>query len=594
MSDAGERSLSARAWLAAAALALLAACAPASAPAQARPAAAGVPLPSAAPASEPAATTLGAVPPSGPYAPGWDVLHYDVEIALPEGAGWIAGRTTVRAARTTAAVASLPLDLIGLAVTGIRVGGSGVQFTHANGKVTVPVGMGRVGDTVEVEVTYAGTPDDGLVIGKTVGGQPSAFADNWPDRARYWFPSIDHPADKATVAFTVHAPAAWQVVSNGVMTGAPVATPAAVGGAAGARRTWRWRTDVAIPTYTMVIGATALAADTVGTAACGQAPRSPRADRCVAVTTWLYPEDRQKGAASFRRAALMLDLFAHWIGPFPYEKLAHVQSSTRYGGMENVAAIFYDEKAIAQGRDIESTVAHETAHQWFGDSVTEADWRHLWLSEGFATYFAALFYQWTDGEAAFRREMDDARAIYLRSEIAARPVIDPQAADLFGLLNANNYQKGSWILHMLRGVVGDSAFHAGIRSYYASHRDATALTADIQAAMEHASGRELGWFFEQWLTRPGYPMLRVTRHWDPAAREVVVDVEQTQPAGWPRFRIPTTLLVRGPWGERRQAIELTGTRTTVRVAEPAEADTAIVDPDGWVLAVGDPAGSGVR
>jgi aminopeptidase N len=343
----------------------------------------------------------------------------------------------------------------------------------------------------------------------------------------------------------------------------------------------------------MVIGATELAVDTVGRAACGRAARSPRADGCVAVTTWLYPADREKAAPSFRRAGRMVDLFAEWIAPFPYEKLAHVQSSTRFGGMENVAAIFYDERAISEGRDIEGTVAHETAHQWFGDSVTEADWRHLWLSEGFATYFAALFYEWADGRDAFRREMDDARTTVLRSDVVDRPIIDPDAADLFGLLNPNNYQKGAWVLHMLRGVVGDAAFQRGIRDYYERHQHGTALTADLEAAMERASGTELGWFFEQWLNRPGYPQLRVAHRYDAATNEVVVDVEQTQKASWPRFRVPTTVLVRGPWGERRQPVQLDGARTTVRVAAPAAADAVTVDPDGWVLAVAEGA-SGAR
>ena len=571
------------------AVALLAACVPMAARAQA--------LPSGPPASEPAATKPGAVPPSGAYAAGWDALHYDIELALPEGPGWIAGRTTIRVLRTAIKVAraddasfagvaaELPLDLVGLAVDGVKVNGRAARSRLENGKLLVDTGPGNPGDTVTVEVTYSGVPDDGLVLGKTVEGTPSAFADNWPDRARYWFPSIDHPDDKATVSFTVHAPAAWEVVANGTLVAPPSPTPASAGGPAGARRTWRWRTDVPIPTYTMVVGATALAVDTVGTAACGRAPLSPRADHCIAVTTWIYPQDRAKAAPSFKRAAKIVDLFSDWIGPFSYEKLAHVQSSTRFGGMENVAAIFYDEKGIAQGRNIESTVAHETAHQWFGDSVTEADWHHLWLSEGFATYFAALFYEWADGEPAFKREMNDARSTYLRSDVTDQPIVDPAARDLFELLNQNNYQKGAWVLHMLRGVVGDSAFHAGIRSYYAAHRNGNALSSDLQAAMEKSSGKPLDWFFDQWLNKPGYPTLRVTHRYDAATKEEVVDVEQTQKAAWPRFRIPTQVLIKGAWGERRQAVELSGARTSVRIAAPTAADAAIVDPDGWVLQI---------
>ena len=541
------------------------------------------PLPTAAPDREPAPIPPGKAPASGAYAPGWDVLHYDIEIALPEGPGWIAGRTRISLTRTDMPDSVLRLDLVGLAAQRVMVNGNDVPVDQEQGKLIVATGPGSVRDIVQVEVLYSGVPDDGLVLDKTLLGKPSAFADNWPDRARYWFPSVDHPSDKATVTFTVHAPATWQVVANGTQIGEPTPTPVGTGGPPGDRRTWRWRSNVAIPTYTMVVGATALAVDTVGVAACDRAPASPRADHCVPITTWLYPEDRAKGAASFKRAAKMVDLFSDWIGPFAYEKLAHVQSSTRFGGMENVSAIFYSEQAIDGGQSIESTVAHETAHQWFGDSVTEADWHHLWLSEGFATYFAALFYEWTDGEAAFQREMEGARLSYIRSADPDKSVLDPNATDLFALLNHNNYEKGGWVLHMMRGVVGDSAFHAGIRDYYANHKNGTALTDDLRAAMEKASGRDLGWFFDQWLTKPGYPVLRVGQRWDEATHEVVVDIDQTQRATWPRFRIPTEVVVRGSWGERRQAIEISGARTTVRIPAPAPADAAVVDPGNWVL-----------
>lgn len=542
------------------------------------------PLPSAAPASEPAPIPPGKAPPAGAYAPGWDAIRYDVELALPEGPGWIAGRAHLAVARVEPVDTILRLDLVGLLAESVTVDGRGVPVVQRDGKLIVPTGPGRAGDAVQVDVVYSGVPDDGLILGRTQGGTASAFVDNWPDRARFWFPSIDHPSDKALVAFTVHAPAAWSVVANGTLVaGYPIETPAGAGGMSGARRTWRWRNNVPIPTYTMVVGATAFAVDTLGVAACSRSAATARADRCTQLSTWLYPSDREKGAASFARAPRMVDLFSEWIGPFPYEKLAHVQSSTRFGGMENVSAIFYDQRAVASGQNIEDVVAHETAHQWFGDSVTEADWHHLWLSEGFATYFAALFYEWADGEDAFRREMEQARLGYVRSPDTGTSILDPNASDLFGLLNHNNYEKGAWVLHTLRGVVGDSAFHAGIRAYYAAHANGTALSDDLRAAMERASGRDLGWFFDQWLTRPGYPVLRVAQRWIESTREVEVEVTQVQPESWPRFRLPTEILVRGAWGERRRAVELTGARTTVRIATPGPADAAVVDPDARML-----------
>src|SRR5262249_29677371 len=139
--------------------------------------------------------------------------------------------------------------------------------------------------------------------------------------------------------------------------------------------------------------------------------------------------------------------------------LAHLQSSTRFGGMENASAIFYSDQAFRTGQLGTGTVAHETAHQWFGDAVTEREWPHLWLSEGFATYFAALWTQHSAGDSAFRSEMSGIRRdITTAQEVAKRPVIDTIETDLMALLNTNSYQKGGFVLHMLRTMLGDSAF----------------------------------------------------------------------------------------------------------------------------------------
>jgi len=225
-------------------------------------------------------------------------------------------------------------------------------------------------------------------------------------------------------------------------------------GAPGHRRTWRWEQTVPIPTYTIVLGATQFARTVQEAAACGQAPASPRQDGCIEVSYWAFPPDTAHAARVFRRAPEIVDYFTELLGPYPYEKLANVQSATRFGGMENATAIFYDQHSLALGRDMERTVVHEIAHMWFGNSVTAADWHHIWLSEGFATYFTAVFYQQHEGEEVFREIMEGARRQIVASPSSRRPVVDSTYTDLFDLLNTNSYQKGGWVLHMLRGAVG--------------------------------------------------------------------------------------------------------------------------------------------
>ncbi len=530
--------------------------------------------------TEPAPVRAGLPPGPGDYPGNFDVLHYDLELALTEAADTLVGNATLRVVRS--APGPLVLDFSGLTTREVRVGGAASGFRVLPGRLTVDPG-GAVGDTVAVEIVYHGHPDDGLIMGSNVHGKATVFADNWPNRARFWFPSVDHPSDKATVSFTIHAPGEWEVIANGRMEGpASPTSPGALGGGTG-KRTWRWSTDVPIPTYTMVVGAADFAVGSAGLAACGLAPGSPREDACLDVTWWVFPEDSLRAAGLFRRSPDMVDFFAGLVGPFPYEKLAHVQSSTRFGGMENASAIFYSEEGIARGRDIEGTVSHEIAHQWFGDSVTETEWPHLWLSEGFATYFGTLYFEEADGVDRFRELLEGRREAYVTSDVVDRPVIDPPVGDLFDLLNANNYPKGGWVLHMLRGVVGDETFFAGIRAFYARFRDANALTEDFQRVMEEAAGEELGWFFDQWLREPGYPVFEVAWGWDEGDSVAEVEVVQAQKPAWPTFRMPAVLEVVGPDGPHRFPVVIDERRERYRLPSGGRPREVRLDPDGWIL-----------
>jgi len=540
----------------------------------------------AAAAQEPSPIRAGVAPPPGPYAPGIDVLHYEVEVGLGLDADWFAGRAEIRLAVTSDG-ATLPLDLTGLEVTDVRVGGGPADYVYRDGVLRVGLDGRAAGDEVDVAVSYRGVPDDGLILRDNVHGAPSAFVDNWPNRTRFWLPTVDHPADKATVRFTVHAPAAWRVVANGHLVTEAAPTPPSAIGPAGDRRTWVWEVGVPISTYNMVIGAADLEVRTVGLAACGRAPASRRDDGCVEVTYWVYPEDVERAEPSFRRAAEMVDHFTALIGPFPFEKLANVQSATRFGGMENASAIFYSEQAIASGRNIEGTVSHEIAHQWFGDAVTEADWHHLWLSEGFATYFGAQFFEAADGVDAFRERMEQSRLRVVGSEDVERPVVDEDERDLFALLNDNNYPKGGWVLHMLRGIVGDDAFFSGIRAYYARNLHSAVRTDDLRAVMEEVSGEELGWFFEQWLHRPGYPVFETETAWSPTrvGGTITLTVRQVQKASWPAFRVPMQVLIEQNGRAVIREFEVSGRETTVTIelSGSAAPSRVVLDPEGWVL-----------
>jgi len=540
---------------------------------------------------------------------GIDVLHYDLRLDL---------RTVAEKQLSGAASLSFLLrpgarqisfDLAGMEVDSVLLDGVHTEFRLAAGVLSLLSPKPADPPAHEMTVFYHGSPSEGLIFGRDGAGDPTAFADNWPNRARWWFPANDHPSDKATVRFDVRVPGGWSLVANGARSQPEDRSPEADGS-----RRWEWETRVPIPVYTMVIGLARFSHLDLGRAACGRAPNAPGG--CVRVSVWALRGDSAYGAERFRRAVDMVDFFAKLIGPFSFEKLTHVESSTRFGGMENSSAIFYPRVPWSERRMSEGVIAHETAHQWFGDAVTPARWGHLWLSEGFASYFGPLYFRDRDGEEAFRTRMAAARARVLDSDVSARPVIDEDATELYSLLNSNNYQKGAWILHMLRGVVGDSAFFRGVREYYREHRDGNVLTEDFQRAMEKTSDMSLEWFFRQWLYQPGFPQLRaewwtedvnaggsggadLSGRADPAGdadldgkanpagsnRELVIAVSQTQPPGWPTFRLPMEVAVRPEGGGApvRRPILLSTRADTVRLRVERPVADISLDPGEWVL-----------
>jgi aminopeptidase N len=517
-------------------------------------------------AAEPPPIEVGMAPPPGPYAPGFDAVHYEIAISLPDTGTFIRAQTTAHIRIEAPRQDTLSLDLAGLAVNTVHVDHRSLSFEHKGGKLHVPVPDGlESGDTLRVEVDYHGHPDDGLILGPNIHGAPSAFADNWPNRARFWFPSIDHPSDKATVSFMIEAHPGRQVIANGVLESDDDPT------------IWKWFNPEPIPTYTMVLGAAEFVVERLGTACPGQD------ESCAEVTTWLFPQDTAAAAVSFRRAADMAVYYSDLIAPFPYQKLAHVQSSTLYGGMENVTAIFYPQDALAAGENIELTVAHETAHQWFGDAVTESDWNHLWLSEGFASYFAALFFEEADGVDRFREIMGDYRSSYLASRSSEMAIVGREEDNLLLLLNTNNYYKGAWVLHMLRARLGDDVFFEGIRRYYQTFEHGTALTDDLRQALEAVSGEDLNNFFDQWIYQPGHPQIALGWSWDEEEKEVEVQIQQVQPEQWPAFEAPLVLEFGIASGSVRMRTDLSGRQTVARFDLGSEPTSLDVDPADEIL-----------
>ncbi len=455
--------------------------------------------------------------PKDPYPldPNIDVIHYRFALDLSANNDLINGQAEI-SVRLSHPASAVVFDLIsmhqetGMQVTKVSSNGQDLTYSHQTDKLAIQVPAFISSDTlVKLCVNYYGVPADGLIISESKYGKKCFFGDNWPDRARHWLPCVDHLSDKATVEFLVTAPDELEVVAVGYRKGHyPVGDQKSL---------THYISTVALPTKVMVIGVADFAFETAGFA--GDTP----------IETWVYTEDREKGSIDYKPAVQIVEYFSEKIGPFAFEKLANVQSKTIYGGMENSGAIFYYENSVSGNNRLHSLLAHEIAHQWFGDAVSEADWHHIWLSEGFATYMEAVCMTeyFNQGQLSDRMSSSRTRVTnyYQRNP---KPVIDTSIVNLKRLLSTNSYQKGAWFLHMLRAELGDDIFWKGMRAYYAKYKNANALTADFRQVMENVSGMNLRSFFDQWLFQAGHPVIALHYNYLPDAQAININLTQFQ------------------------------------------------------------------
>lgn len=508
-----------------------------------------------------------------PYRPGVDVTSYAFALTLPRTGSAIEARATVRFLRR-ASVDTLVLDLLKLTVDSVLVAGKPRAFVRDSATVRIPL-VPTDGLSPQAVVVYHGEPADGLIITEDAARGWSAFGDNWPNRGRNWLASVDHPSDKATVSWTVVAPTELTIVANGVEKSRTTLPN-------GLART-QFEIAAPIPTYLMVLAA----AKMVATPLVKLCPVAVKAF-CVPQNVYTFPNEKTYAPGPFADAAKIVEYFARTVGPFAYEQLNHLQSATRFGGMENATAIFYSDNAFKNRNVGLQLIAHETAHQWFGDAVTPRRWQDLWLSEGFASYFAPLYLRHSEGDSAFRVAMRRIRdEILADSVVARRPVVDTVGAKApLTLLNTNSYQKGAFVLHMLRAETGDSAFFQGIRDYSRTFRNGTATTDDLQLAMEGRAGALLDSFFDQWLYRPGYADLNVQWRWDAAARVAVVTVRQGLRFG--PFKVPLVVAFRDAAGKQElHTLHLTGEELQI-ISQPLSGigvpTSVVLDPNVELLA----------
>ncbi|MEV5956959.1 M1 family metallopeptidase [Streptomyces sp. NPDC051987] len=440
----------------------------------------------AAPAPTPGADGIG-----DPYFPqlgngGFDARHYDLDVAYAPDTGRLDGRTTITA-RATQNLSAFDLDLQKLDVTRVEVNGRRAQFTRAGDEITVtprdPLAKGR---EFSVSVTYGGTPlplNGPIVFGSDYGWMKTpdgVFVACEPNAASTWFPSSDHPSDKATYDIRIKAPEGLTAVSNGRL----VSTYDK-----GGSTYTHWHEGRPMATY--------LATATIGKfdVRTGKTPSG------IPIYVAIDPVLANSNSVDvYAVTAAATDYWSQLFGPYPFEETGAIVDDMPEAGF----SLEVQSKPAYSAVRSETTIVHELAHQWFGDSVSVAQWKDVWLNEGFATYA-----QWLWAEHQGTRSAHDSFLAAYNSRAADNPfwqitVADPQRDTMFA---SAVYQRGAMTLQMLRERIGDTAFFKLLPAWTKLHRYGNADTADFVRLAERVSGQQLDDLFRTWLFTTGKPAL---------------------------------------------------------------------------------------
>jgi len=507
------------------------------------------------------------------------IQHLALELDIDPANRRVAGTASLRIKAIAADTRVVELDAVELAIERVAVDGADVTFRHDGKKLRVELpAPAAIGSELVIAVTYQGAPRRGLYFIGPDDAYPNKPVQVWSqgqdEDSRYWFPCFDTPNAKATSEITVTVPPELFAISNGTLVSDRIN---------GARRTLHWRLDVPHSCYliTLAIG-----------------------DFATIETTWrdipvVYYVERGQEAAAQRtldRTPRMLELFSQRFGvPYPYPRYAQVfVADFIFGGMENTSAttltdtVLLDERA-ALDYDVDALVAHELAHQWFGDLVTCRDWGEGWLNEGFATYSEYVWREHHEGRDAADLELDGWAEVYFGEDSGRyrRTIATKYYEEPIDIFDHHLYDKGGRVLHMLRDAVGDDAFWRSLAHYLDKHRLGVVESRDLARAVEEATGKNLDWFFSQWvLDGAGHPELDVAIRWDAEHQLATVTVEQTQKVEGktPLFRIPTRMRFRVGDRDRDVAIELVDPKHVFHIKLDGEPSQAIFDPGRVVLA----------
>jgi aminopeptidase N len=451
----------------------------------------------------------------------YDLQNARIELRFDLDQRQVIGQVTHTLTTLKDGLRELDFDSVGLTILSARLDGTEAHFTTGDAKLRVDLSRAsKAGEKHEVTIRYQGSPKKGLYFilpNKSYSGQPKEiWTQGEAEDTRYYIPIYDYPNDRTTTEMIVTVPRDWVTVSNGKLE--------SVVDAGQGMKTWTWRQSQPISTYLISLVA-------------GEFDESKKTWRNMPVDYRVPRGEAERIEPTFARTPLMLSFFSERLGvPYPWDKYDQTAvDQFTLGGMENVSATTLTARSLLhpalvheslEGAD--GLISHEMSHQWFGDLVTTKDWANLWLNEGFATFMATLWeeHQYGAENAAYARWRAQA-AWFRQRRMFGVPIVTHQFRDALEYAG-NIYGKAGLVLQMLREQLGDDAFFHALQHYLEVNRLQNVATADLIKAIEESTHVDVDRFFDEWIYGAGAPRFAVSTTYDAGAKEVRMEVKQTQ------------------------------------------------------------------
>ncbi len=511
----------------------------------------------------------------------FDVQHVKLDLNVDPEKKRLDGTAHITLTPIVDNVTRLEFDAVELDIKDVKLSAGKVAGSENGGrKLIIDLDKAlKTSENITVSIRYSGEPRRGMYfIGpdKYYPDRPyQAWTQGEDEESRYWFPCYDYPNDRATSEVIVTVPQKYMAISNGTLVETKEEKAKGV-------KTFHWKQDIPHSSYliSLVVGEFALVKEKA---------------EDIELQYYVPKGREEESKRSFEKTPKMVRFFSDYFGvKYPYPKYAQVVvSDFIFGGMENISATTLTERTLHDKRahldfTSEDLVAHELAHQWWGDLVTCRDWSHAWLNEGFATYCETLFKEYDLGkdEAAqyqlqdLEEYMDEDKDRYRRA-IVSRSYIEPTE-----LFDRHLYEKGGLVLHTLRYYLGDELFQKGLRNYANTFRERVVETSDFRRALEEATGKSLEGFFDQWVHHGGYPEFKVSYDWDDNAKIAKLSVHQTQAGEGETpsvFATPVDIAFTFVKGVQTKRVMITQREQTFYISLPEKPRDVEFDPGNWVL-----------